>query len=63
VDKAMSSNSLFHSKGDKVKEVQYYSANGYRLRGLTNGLCIVRTVYENGFVEVRKILVPNSILK
>ena len=39
-----------------VKEVQYYTIMGQRISRLMNGLNIVKTVYENGKVDVKKII-------
>ena len=39
-----------------VKEVQYYTIMGQRISRPMNGLNIVKTVYENGKVDVKKII-------
>ena len=40
-----------------VREVQYYTIMGQRISRPTNGLNLVKTLYENGKVNVQKVLV------
>jgi len=40
-----------------VKDVQYYTIQGFRMNAPGRGLNIVRTIYENGSVEVQKIMI------
>jgi len=40
-----------------VKEVQYYTIQGSRSARLAKGLNIVKTVYDDGSVEVQKVLI------
>jgi hypothetical protein len=38
-----------------VKEIQYYSIEGYRINHPVKGITIVKKIFENGAVEVNKI--------
>lgn len=40
-----------------VKEVQYYTIQGFRMNAPGRGLNIVKTIYDNGSVEVKKIMI------
>jgi hypothetical protein len=40
-----------------VKNVQYYTIQGYRVSRPISGLNIIKTTYENGTVEVQKVLI------
>jgi hypothetical protein len=40
-----------------VKDVQYYTIQGFRLSHPISGLNIIKTTYENGSVEVQKVLI------
>ena len=42
--------------GTTVKEVQYYTIQGVRVNRMTKGLNIEKTVYDNGSVSVRKVM-------
>ena len=40
-----------------VKEVQYFSIQGYRISRPIVGLNIVKTIYENGSTQVQKVMI------
>lgn len=40
-----------------VKEVQYYTIQGFRMNAPGRGLNIVRTIYDNGTVKVEKVMI------
>lgn len=40
-----------------VKEVQYYTIQGFRMNAPGRGLNIVKTIYDNGTVEVKKVMI------
>ena len=40
-----------------VKEVQYYTIQGFRLNAPGRGLNIVRSIYDNGTVKVEKVMI------
>jgi len=41
----------------KVKEVQYFTMQGFRVSRITRGLYVVKTIYDNGTVDVKKIMI------
>ena len=40
-----------------IKEVQYYTIQGFRLNAPARGLNIVRNIYDNGTVKVEKVMI------
>jgi hypothetical protein len=40
-----------------IKEIQYYTIQGFRMNAPGRGLNIVKTIYDNGTVEVKKIMI------
>jgi len=40
-----------------VKDVQYYTIQGFRMNAPGKGLNIVRTIYDNGTVKVEKVMI------
>jgi len=41
----------------KVKEVQYYTLQGFRVNRISKGLYVVKTIYDNGKVDVKKVMI------
>ena len=41
----------------KVKEVQYFTLQGFRVSRISRGLYVVKTIYDNGTVDVKKIMI------
>jgi hypothetical protein len=42
--------------GGEVVSVAVYNANGVQLNGVQKGINIIRTVYSNGAVTVKKVI-------
>lgn len=41
----------------QVKEVQYFTMQGFRVSRISRGLYVVKTIYDNGTVDVKKIMI------
>lgn len=41
----------------KVKEVQYFTLQGFRVSRILRGLYVVKTIYDNGTVDVKKVMI------